>query len=335
MPGSVHTVRSSDELIDRSVPSSFDFPRPVGQTINVSGKSDRHPVQSPTESFFSMDDRKLPVHNVSEIPNMVDESEHLRPITRGAPGDRSPKGISDRGNEQHDLARQKSQFYHEAFACRDTNSSSKGRVSRDSVVMAELRTNVIIKDEYTFMGDLSSHLSTRFQRPESSILVNLNHSSCLMFGGSFDPAYVLTITALPSQIQPTTNKRNAALTQAFLHDVLGVAAERGVIRFIAIAESNLATNGQTILGEIDILDKQKQELNGGLKSRSGTTKSRKKKSVQPLKEFPASPPTPPLSSPELAMPAPPLPTEKSKIDKKSEKLHKMGRRKSFMAIFGK
>ncbi|KAI9701169.1 MAG: hypothetical protein M1836_001838 [Candelina mexicana] len=334
MPGSVHTVRSSDELTDRSFPSSTDFPRAAGQTIIVQGKSDRYPVQSPTESFFPMDDRKLPVHTVSEISNMVYESEHLRPITRGAPGDRSPKGISDRGDEQG-LARQKSQYYHEAFACRDSNSSSKRRVSRDSVVMAELRTNVIIKDEYTFMGDLSSHLSTRFQRPESSILITLTHSSCLMFGGSFDPAYTLTITALPSQIQPTTNKRNAALTQAFFHDVLGVTAERGVIRFTAIAESDLATNGQTILGEIDLLDKQKNEQNGGPKSRSGTIKSRRKKALQPLKEFPASPPTPPMSSPELMMPAPPVPTEKSKTDKKAEKVHKMGRRKSFMAIFGK
>ncbi len=145
MPGSVHTVRSSDELTDRSFPSSIEFPRAAGQMVVVAGKRDRHPVQSPTESYFPMDDRKLPVHTVSEIPNMLDESGHLRPLTRGAPGDRSPKpkSISDQGKE-HDIARQKSQYYHEAFACRDTNSSSKGRVSRDSVVMAELRTNVIV-----------------------------------------------------------------------------------------------------------------------------------------------------------------------------------------------
>lgn len=181
------------------------------------------------------------------------------------------------------------------------------------------------------MGDLSSHLSSRFQRPESSILVTLTHTSCLMYGGSFDPAYALTITALPSQIQPTTNKRNALLTQAFMSDVLGVAADRGVIKFTAIAESDLATNGQTILGEIEVLDKQKQEQNGGMKSRSGTTKSRRKKSLQPLKEFPTSPPTPPMSSPE----PPTMPTENRKLDRKAEKVHKMGRRKSFMAIFGK
>ncbi len=157
-----------------------------------------------------------------------------------------------------------------------------------------------------------------------------------MFGGSFDPAYVLTINALPSQIQPTTNKRNAALTQAFLHDVLGVTADRGVIRFNAIAESDLATNGQTILGEIALLDKQKQEQNGGIiKSRSNTIKSRKKKSPQPLKEFPTSPPTPPMSSPEPTMPTPPTSAEKTRTVKKADKVPKMGRRKSFMAIFGK
>lgn len=144
MPGSVHTISSSDETADHSFRSSLEFPRAAGQTMTGPRKSNRQPVQSPTESFFSMDDTKLPVHTISEVHDMVDSRDHLRPITRGAPGDSLPKGMTDRGNERCDLTRQKSQYYQEVFAYRESNSSSKGRVSRDSVVMADLRTNVIV-----------------------------------------------------------------------------------------------------------------------------------------------------------------------------------------------
>jgi len=86
-------------------------------------------------------------------------------------------------------------------------------------------------------------------------MITVNHSACLLLGGSFEPAYVLTITALPSQIQPATNKRNAALVQSFMSDVLSVSADRGIVRFHAIEEYNLATNGRTMLGEIERLEK--------------------------------------------------------------------------------
>jgi hypothetical protein len=55
-------------------------------------------------------------------------------------------------------------------------------------------------------------------------MITVNHSACLLLGGSFEPTYVLTITALPIQLLPTTNKRNAALIQNFMakwHDRLG------------------------------------------------------------------------------------------------------------------
>jgi hypothetical protein len=46
-------------------------------------------------------------------------------------------------------------------------------------------------------------------------------------------------------------------------------------------------------------------------------------------------PTPPMSERDRP-PLPPVPTEKSALDKKAEKVQKMGRRKSFIAsIFGR
>ena len=96
-------------------------------------------------------------------------------------------------------------------------------------------------------------------------MITVNHSACLLLGGSFEPAYILTVTALPVQIQPTTNKRNAALIQSFMSDTLGVTPDRGIIRFQTIPEENMAISGRTILGEIERLEKQQAEENGGLR----------------------------------------------------------------------
>lgn len=93
-------------------------------------------------------------------------------------------------------------------------------------------------------------------------MISVTHSACVCLGGSFEPAYILTVSALPVQLQPTTNKRNAALITTFLTEILGVSSDRGVIRFLIIAEENLAKDGVTVLGEIERLEKQQAEESG-------------------------------------------------------------------------
>jgi hypothetical protein len=202
-----------------------------------------------------------------------------------------------------------------------------------------------IQDEYTFITDFSYSLSTRYQRPESSILVTVAHSACLLFGGNFDPAYTLTITALGSQLQPVTNKRNAALLAKAMEEGLGVSPERGLIKFTPIAEENLATDGRTVTGEIEDLERKTSDDNTNLKrgASRGTTKSRRRQSMKSLRglktgQLPTHDeritPTSPMSDYQTPQ-MPPMPTEKSANDKKAEKAQKVGRRKSFIAsIFG-
>lgn len=93
-------------------------------------------------------------------------------------------------------------------------------------------------------------------------MISVTHSACVCLGGSFEPAYILTVSALPVQLQPTTNKRNAALITSFLTDILGVSPDRAVIRFLIIAEENLAIDGATVLGEIERLEKQQADESG-------------------------------------------------------------------------
>jgi len=89
----------------------------------------------------------------------------------------------------------------------------------------------------------------------SSIIVSLHHGACMFFAGSFDAAYVMSISTLPSQLLPTTNKRNAALIQKHMEEAIGVHPKRGFLRFVPNQEENVANNGKTMAGEIDDLER--------------------------------------------------------------------------------
>jgi hypothetical protein len=166
----------------------------------------------------------------------------------------------------------------------------------------------------------------------------------MLFGGNFDPAYTLTITAVNSQLQPVTNKRNATLLAKAMEEGLGVAPNRGVIKFLAMSEDNLATDGKTITGEIEELEKEHAENNSSLQRSlsKSTAQTKRRQSMRSLRTSKNTlpthnehgSPTPPRSLETPPLPA--IPSEKSPMDQRAEKAQKMGRRKSFIAsIFGK
>lgn len=204
-----------------------------------------------------------------------------------------------------------------------------------------------IEDEYAFVTDLSSFLSRRYSRPENSIIVTVAHSACLLFAGTWDPAYIMTINALPCQLQPVTNKRNASLIAKNMDELLGVPPNRGLIKFVPIPEENLATDGKTVTMEIDELEKETTSnnfnLGRSLSRAASTNKGNRRHSMKSLRNLTSTnylptheeQMTPPLSDRQSPL-LPPMPTEKSAMDLKAEKVQKMGRRKSFIAaMFGK
>jgi hypothetical protein len=131
-----------------------------------------------------------------------------------------------------------------------------------------------------------------------------------------------------------------------MEESLGPDPERGLIRFTAIAEENLATNGKTVAGQIDDLEKETTRDNTNLKTnlsqtapktkrRQSTKSLRNLKSGNQLPTHPEQMTTPPMSESD----SPPLPailTGNGSMDKKAENVQKVGRRKSFIAsIFGR
>lgn len=90
----------------------------------------------------------------------------------------------------------------------------------------------------------------------------MTHGALMLFGGTFEPCYYLTVTALPGELQPATNKRNAAVVQRHMEENLGVAAVRGVVRFVPAPEDNWARDGRTVSGELIDVDRERQAGGG-------------------------------------------------------------------------
>jgi hypothetical protein len=93
-------------------------------------------------------------------------------------------------------------------------------------------------------------------------MVMLSPETPILLGGNVEPAYHITITALSSEITPTKNKRSTVLPHAFILESLDIPLEKGVIRFDAIAEENLAINGKTVLQEVEEMQKDPYEDDG-------------------------------------------------------------------------
>jgi len=188
----------------------------------------------------------------------------------------------------------------------------------------------------------------------------------MCFGGTFDPSYTVSIFALPAELPPTINQRNAALIQNHLEVALGVLPSRGILRFVPVAEENMAVNGKTVTGILE--DAGRGVSEGGAAGQNRASRrfragkrlsvkvcnrstihlaacaDRRTQSFGSLKEAPPSEPTTPASAVEEPPPVPPLPTISQETigtikeeDTNPPVQEKKARRtKSFMAtIFGR
>lgn len=141
MPSAMRSATVSPEPVRAPTPTASDFPTPQGQMFHVT-KRDRGLV-SPAQSSFSFPDEEQP-HAISTSRENMDERTMTRIVDRGAPGDRAIMATNGTPQQQ-ELRKKKSQFYSEVFSYREPNLSPKDRIYKDSVVTAEVRTNVIVR----------------------------------------------------------------------------------------------------------------------------------------------------------------------------------------------
>jgi hypothetical protein len=74
---------------------------------------------------------------------MTKEEKRLTRDFGRASGDAAIFAIGKTAN-QKELAKRRSQYYSDAFAQRESNTSARERVFKESIVMAEVLTNVIV-----------------------------------------------------------------------------------------------------------------------------------------------------------------------------------------------
>jgi len=142
MPSSMRSVTVSPEPLRAPTPTANDFPTPQGQMFHVT-KRDQGLV-SPAQSSFSFPDEEQP-HAISTPREKMEEKPITRNIDRGAPGDGPVISAIDGTPQLQELRKKKSQFYTEVFSYREPNLSPKDRIYKDSIVTAEVRTNVIVR----------------------------------------------------------------------------------------------------------------------------------------------------------------------------------------------
>lgn len=163
-----------------------------------------------------------------------------------------------------------------------------------------------------------------------------------------------------------TNRRNASLLSQSLEEALSVPPSRGIIKFIALPAENYACDGMTYAGAIAEIGRKSNDADEAVKrSASRGSKARKRSSMRSLrnlklnfggekKEHDVTPPASvkevnsPLRIPSdldhgtatisslgndgLTTPLPPMPTEKSNMDKLAEKAQTLGKRRSLMDL---
>lgn len=105
----------------------------------------------------------------------------------------------------------------------------------------------------------------------------LDDNALLRFGSTNDPAYLMTISALPQMIAPIMNLRHTALVQSAMEEILQIPKHRGVIRFESMLEENFATNGATIKDEIEQMNRSSHEDHNNLFRTISRTMTRRSK----------------------------------------------------------
>ncbi|KAI9829958.1 MAG: hypothetical protein M1819_005930 [Sarea resinae] len=249
------------------------FPRRAG--LMLTGAEFEQRESYPSQSANSLDGREAEdsslertTTRVPDLPDLIDSKGIMRELDRGTGvSDGSPTTVPS--DAEKELSKSRHKFYGELFADRQHPSPMREQAHQDSIVTVEMHTNILVTDEFNFMTQFSSYLAQRYRRAESSIMITFHHSSCLILGGVFEKAYVLTITALPSEVQPTTNKRNAALLTDFLSKYFTCSPDRSIIHFQALAEENLARAGTTVLGHIEAAERAKANEAAGSNNTNG------------------------------------------------------------------
>lgn len=148
MPHSVHTRTPSDmsrERISTSTMSSSadQFPKAVGATLVVPSTADRDQF-SPAQSTFSFEQvEPTSPRDFVEGECLVDRKNITRNIEWGAPGEKKDSDVLTTTLNRNQKS-QRARYFEGQFNERDIAGPARERVTKDTPIIAELKTNVIV-----------------------------------------------------------------------------------------------------------------------------------------------------------------------------------------------
>lgn len=141
MPASVRSDTSSQAMTERHSSIAEPAPRAPGQNLTVPGQANGHTSQF--QSIFSSS-RNGPAQPSPTGADLIDEKQITKHLKKSSQGDVVPALSVPRSHEETQQSRRKSSFYGDVFAYRESYTSVKDRIARESVVVAEVKTNVIV-----------------------------------------------------------------------------------------------------------------------------------------------------------------------------------------------
>lgn len=279
------TPSTASRVRPAPVENAFPTPTPPRRDNSRRSESQRSGRQSPALN------RLVQFGKSSPAPKEYKSIEALRSnVSRGGSNGLSSASELEKSWQKNDLSKRTSQFFDQAFAVREPHNTARDRVARDSMIVVELRTNCCVghgqrlvmnanarrqlEKEQTFLNEFLMTVSEIYHKPPNNIMINVMTDAHIMIGGSTESAYLLTMTALTSEIAAVKNMRATVMIQEFLADSLRVPASRGVIKFSPVKEEDLGTNGSTVRGDIDQLEAEEKRI-GSLRSRQSNRASKK------------------------------------------------------------
>lgn len=273
----------------KSAPVESVFPTPTPRRVtSKNSMNDRHSTAFPIPFIF------LP--KSSPAPRQHKSVEVLGTNARTNSSFMSVTSDLEKQYSSKEVSKKNSQIFDQAFAVREPYHSAKARVYRDSMIVLELKLNceVGLPDydedstdllyqitEQGFLNDFLQSVSETYHRPVNTLMITVNTDIQIIMGGSTEPAYLLNIAALSTEIAATKNMRSTSLIQSFLFQSLGIPKERGVIKFLPVNDQDLATNGITVTQEIEKLEQETGEEKRVLSLRSRQSNRPSKRSQLP------------------------------------------------------
>lgn len=153
MPGSIRTIDATSQRYDPvdSLPSSPEKEQTTTQNSTITSQI-RLPPSPPAEDDLpdlpKMREASPRSGSPATMSSISKEGRRItRDIVRGAPGDQAIFS-NTKTPEQKALAKRRSQYFGEVFANREPIASARERIRRESPIMADVRTNVIVSIDH-------------------------------------------------------------------------------------------------------------------------------------------------------------------------------------------